>query len=78
MKLKKQEIELTLDNEEIDVIIKALKFFKPEDDDMGLSPEDTIARLNILRGLSLVTPKAQDALDYLKEQYEKKIDDVFS
>lgn len=76
MKLKKQEIELVLNNEELDVIIKALQFFKPKEGEVELLPEDAYARVTILKGLSPVSTKAQEALKYLNKQYEKEVEET--
>ena len=74
MELKKQEVELVLNNEELDIIIKALQFFKTEEGEVELLPEDAYARVTILKGLSPVSTKAQEALKYLNEQYEKEVE----
>lgn len=82
VKLKNQEVELVLNNEEISVVIKALKFLtsKESEEDsannVNLSPADTTARISILSGLSAISSEAKEALDYLTAKYEEEIDKI--
>ena len=82
MKLKKQEVELVLNHEELSVVIKALKFLTSKEDkeddtnNVTLSTEDVTARISILSGLSSVSSESKEALDYLTARYEAEVDRI--